>query len=80
MHPVKKLIVLVYLDNIAIAAPTRFAIEWFKQQLFRSFKIKDLEEIKKIPGIKITCDRAKKTLTMDQTKYIKKEYTRYIVS
>ena len=80
VHPIKKLIVLVYVDDMAIAAPIKIAVEWFKQQLSMLFKIKDLGEIKKIFGIRITRDRVNRTLTMDQAQYMEEVCTRYGVT
>jgi hypothetical protein len=80
VHPVKKLIVLVYVDDMAVAAPTKVAVEWFKQQLSALFKIKDLGEIGKILGVRITRDRVNRTLTMDQAQYMEEVCTRYGVT
>lgn len=69
--PSKKLIILVYVDDVTIAAPELSSIQWFKEEFGKVFKIKDLGEIQKILGVKVTRDRAKGTLRLDQTHYAK---------
>lgn len=66
----KGLIVLVYVDDISIAAPKLEDIKWFKRQLSATFKIKDLGEISKILGMRVTRDRKNRKITLDQTSYL----------
>jgi hypothetical protein len=47
-HDAKRLIIVVYVDEMVVAAPTKFAVQWFKTKLSGLFKIKDLGEIEKI--------------------------------
>ena len=46
-------------------------MNWFKSSFKRLFKVKDLGEIEKILGIKITRNRSKRIIRMDQTSYLK---------
>ena len=46
-------------------------MNWFKSSFKKLFKVKDLGEIEKILGVKITRNRSKKTIRMDQTSYLK---------
>ncbi len=47
----KRVIILLYVDNIPIATKIIKGIDWFKDLIRKSFKIKDLGEIKKILSI-----------------------------
>ena len=46
-------------------------MNWFKSSFKRLFKVKDLGEIEKILGIKITRNRSKRIIRIDQTSYLK---------
>ena len=46
-------------------------MNWFKLSFKKLFKVKDLGEIEKILSVKITRNRSKKTIRMDQTSYLK---------
>ena len=61
----KKLIVLVYVDDLTVAAPKLDNIQWFKKGFGEVFKIKDLGETDKILGMRVVRDRQKGTLTID---------------
>jgi len=77
VHPERKIIILVYVDDIPFGAPNLEQINWFKSQLSAIFKIKDLGETKKILGVQITRDRHAKTLKMDQAHYLKDVLAKY---
>ena len=63
---------LLYVDDIVVASAAISAVIWFKQSLAAAFKVKDLGETQKILGIRITRDRKRRTLRMDQTHYVEK--------
>jgi hypothetical protein len=69
-HSEKRLIVVIYINNIIFAAPTKSAIQWFKERLSGLFKIKDLGEIRKVLGVRVTRDRKRRTITLDQAQYM----------
>ena len=46
-------------------------MNWFKSSFKRLFKVKDLGEIEKILGVKVTRNRSKRIIRMDQTSYLK---------
>ena len=60
----RELTVLVYIDDITIVSPSKEQIQWFKTQFAKTFKIKDLGELKKILGIEIERDRVNKTIRL----------------
>jgi len=63
---------LLYVDDMLISLKSTIRIEKLKSQLKNKFKIKDLEEAKKIIGMKIQRDRRKGTIYLTQTEYLKK--------
>ena len=46
-------------------------MNWFKSSFKKLFKVKDLGEIEKILRVKITRNRSKRMIRMDQTSYLK---------
>ena len=46
-------------------------MNWFKSSFKKLFKVKDLGEMEKILSVKITRNRSKRTIRMDQTSYLK---------
>ena len=65
-HPQRNIIVLVYVDDIPIAAQRNTGdIAWFKKEFQARFKIKDLGQMSKILGVNVVRDRKKGTLRMD---------------
>ena len=62
--------VLIYVDDIAVAGKGIPEIVLFKQNLSKDFEITDLGEIKFILGIQITRDRSNRLLFLNQSAYI----------
>jgi hypothetical protein len=71
------LIVLVYVDDMAIAAQTKASIVDFKTKLTRMFEITDLGSLRHMLGLQIVRDRAKQSITITQTTYIRTVLKRY---
>ena len=71
IHYERKIMILTHVDDIPIAAPKLEDVLWFKKELGKVFKIKDLGEPNKILGMEITRDRKNGTLKLDQGRYIK---------
>ena len=46
-------------------------MNWFKSSFKKLFKVKDLGEMEKILSVKITRNRSKRTIRIDQTSYLK---------
>ena len=61
----RNLMVLTHVDDIPIAVPRLEDVLWFKRELSKVFKIKDLGKPTKILGIKLTRDRPNGTLKLD---------------
>jgi hypothetical protein len=75
--PSRKLIILVYVDDVTIAGPNLVDIQWFKKEFGKIFKIKDLGETEKTLGVRVTRDRKKGTLKIDQTHYVKEVLAKF---
>ena len=69
--PERGLIILVYVHDLAVAAPKLDDVQWFKKEFGKVFKLKDLGETDKILGMRVIRDREKGTLTIDQAQYVK---------
>ena len=65
------ILLLVYVNDICVAADLIIQVNWFKSSFKKLFKVKDLGEIEKILSVKITRNRSKRTIRMDQTSYLK---------
>ena len=59
------ILLLVYIDDICVAANSIIQVNWFKSSFKRLFKVKDLGEIEKILGVKVTRNRSKRIIRMD---------------
>ena len=71
------LLVLVYVDDAAIASKDPAKIQAFKTNITRFFPIKDLGELRHILGIQVTRDRTAHTITLNQTGYINNVLARF---
>ena len=65
------LIICVYVDDILIAANEGEEIKKFKTYLASNFKIKDLGELHYLLGIKVSRNKEKNEIQLDQTNFIK---------
>ena len=68
---------LLYVDDMLIAARNKAHIQKFKTQQKKKFNMKDLGEAKKILGMKITRDRGSNRLWLSQENYILKMLERF---
>ena len=59
------ILLLVYVNDICVAADLIIQVNWFKSSFKKLFKVKDLGEIEKILSVKITRNRSKRTIRMD---------------
>jgi hypothetical protein len=76
IHPEKKITLLVYVDDILLACKSLDHIQWFKDAFGMIFKIKDLGEVEKVLGVKVSRDRVSGTLRLDQTHYAREVLNR----
>jgi len=68
---------LLYVDDMLIAARNKGQIQKLKTQLKKKLYMKDLEETKKILDIKITRDRGSGGLYLSQENYVLKVLERF---
>jgi hypothetical protein len=68
---------LLYVDDMLIAAKSKKEITTLKSQLSSEFKMKDLGAAKKILGVEITRDRKSGLLFLGQHDYINKVLHRF---
>jgi hypothetical protein len=66
----KTLIILIWVDDIIIGSDSKVKIRTFKEQLGKTFKIKDLGQLRWILGMEVRRDRGRRTLTISQQAYI----------
>jgi hypothetical protein len=71
------LLVLIYVDDAAAASKDIRRIQWFKSLLGSFFPIKDLGEPRYILRIQVTRNRQARTITLNQTAYIRNLLIRF---
>jgi hypothetical protein len=64
------IILLVYVDDIAAAAKSKIQLQCFFETLSARFNARNLREIEKILGTRVTRDRKNRTLYLDQEQYL----------
>lgn len=73
----KRILVLVYVDDLVLAAAEVEDIGWIKACLSREFEMTDLGELQTFLGLEIQRDRSRRLLTLGQRKYIDRILERY---
>lgn len=75
----KVIVLFVFVDDIVIAYHRTDKDEWmyYRSILMNRYKVKDLGDLQWVLGMRVTRDRAKKTITLDQGLYIKKMITKF---
>jgi hypothetical protein len=70
----KLIIICLYVDDTIIAVHRADMDEWnqYKQQIANAYAIKDIGECQWILNMKVTRDRAKRTITLSQQAYIER--------
>ena len=66
----RKLIVLVYVDDLILRAADMQDIIWLKSELLNTFEMTDLGELKVFLGLEIIRNRTSRELTIHQRRYI----------
>ena len=65
------------MDDILIISPEMSNINFLKGELYKKFEMTDLGPVLYYLGINITRDRAKRTISLNQAKYINEKLTLY---
>ena len=68
---------LLYTDDMLIAAKNKTHVQKLKTQLKKEFGMKDLGEVKKILDMEITRDRSSRRLWLSQENYVLKVLERF---
>ena len=63
-------IIMIYVDDMAIMSPSRDLVNEFKRQLAEKFEIEDKGPISSFLGLKATRNRTARTLELSQKTYI----------
>ena len=66
----RKILVLVYVDDLVLAAAERKEIAWIKNILANMFEMTDLGELETFLGLQIVRERSSRILTLCQHRYI----------
>jgi hypothetical protein len=66
-----------YVDDIPAACNDATWLTSFKAQLGARFKIKDMGDLSQLLGMHITCDRSARTISLDQSKYLRDILAKY---
>ena len=66
----RSLVVALYVDDLVIIVRTVTKMLPLKEALLEAFQMKDLGEVEHLLGMRITRDRARRTLMIDQKHYI----------
>jgi len=77
LYPERRLILLVYVDDILLGSKDLSSINWFKEEFGKIFKIKDLGETNHILGVRVTRDRRLRTIKLDQSHYVQEVLGQY---
>ena len=77
-HPVSRVIIALYVDDILYFGRRKsHDIEAIKALIGQEFKVRNMGEPRSILGVRIIRNRAKKTISMDQTAYIESFLRKY---
>jgi ribosomal protein L12E/L44/L45/RPP1/RPP2 len=69
--------VIIYVDDLIILASNVSILKWLKSRLEDEFEMSDLEELHYCLGVEFERDRANRTITMNQSKYIEEVLKRF---
>lgn len=73
----RKILVLIYVDDLVLAAADIKAISWIKNALTNAFEMTDLGELAMFLGLEIQRDRSQRILTLGQQRYINRILQRH---
>ena len=66
----KGIILLLYVDDLVVAAPTHNIISWIWSEIDNEFEMTDLGPLRTFLGLEIDRNRIERTLHLLQTKYV----------
>jgi len=68
----KQVILLVYVEDLLLAAPTKELIVWIRNKLHDEFEITDLGPLRNLLGLEIERNRGERTLHLSESQYVQK--------
>jgi len=68
----RRILALVYVDDLVLAAAGREAIGWIKAKLTKSFEMTDLGELSTFLGLEVKRVRGQRLITLSQHQYIER--------
>ena len=71
-HPAKGALIILYVDDMLIAAPTTAIIEETRTILANEFELKELGPVQSFLGLQVTRDRENRTIYLSQEAYVDK--------
>jgi hypothetical protein len=77
VHDKRGIRLLLYVDDIVAAAKQQGQIDWFYQKLSGRFNAKNLREIHKILGVRVTRNRKNRAIYLDQEHYLRTVLDRF---
>jgi hypothetical protein len=69
--------VIIYVDDLIILASNVSILKWLKSRLEEEFEMSDLGELHYCLGVEFERDRANRTITVSQSKYIEEVRKRF---
>jgi len=72
LYSIKRIMLLLYVNDIVMTSTNLLHILWFKQALTDMFKVKNLKKTQKILDIQVIHNCKMKTLCLNQTHYVNK--------
>jgi hypothetical protein len=69
--------IALYVDDIPAACNDATWLTSFKAQLGARFRIKDMGKVSQLLGMHITRDRSARTISLDQSKYLRDILAKY---
>lgn len=73
----KMLFIAIYVDDVAFFYNDHTLAKQLKAKLCKSFKMKDLGQMSSILGIRVTRNRSKGTINIDQSQYISQMFDQF---
>ena len=72
IHRNRQIILILYVDDLVLAAPTKDKISWIRNTLHQKFEMTDLGNLTIFLGLEIRRNRQARTLHLSQTTYLQK--------
>ena len=70
VHQTRRLVILLYVDDLVLAAAIQKDINWIKESLKAQFEMTELGKLRNFIGVEVFRDRSRCTLKLSQERYI----------